>query len=72
MEASTSHNPMGLHGLLQGSLYLTFFKISEYLTAHQSFLLQDLRFCSRSWPLDLIRLSQLMLFITYDMERRHI
>jgi hypothetical protein len=24
VEASTSHNPMGLHGLLQGELYLYF------------------------------------------------
>jgi hypothetical protein len=27
--ASTSHNPMGLHGLLQGQLYLFFYLLSS-------------------------------------------
>jgi hypothetical protein len=37
--ASTSRNPMGLHGLLQGNLYL--FTKREWSTAHPSHLFPE-------------------------------
>jgi hypothetical protein len=44
MVASTSHNPMGLHGLIQGYLYLLFiYVLGSYLIAHMIGLLLYLR-----------------------------
>jgi hypothetical protein len=55
--ASTSHNPMGLHGLLQTQLYFFIFFVTISTTCHTSVHIPNFGFCTHAYAFRAQRVS---------------